>query len=47
MERTPSAFNFYIFPAKTMIPVGIFLLALQAISDVIRRIVFLLKGESL
>ena len=47
MERTPSAFNFYIFPAKTLIPVGIFLLALQMVSDVIRRIVFLLKGKSL
>jgi TRAP-type mannitol/chloroaromatic compound transport system permease small subunit len=47
MERTPSAFNFYIFPAKTMLPVGVFLLALQMISDVIRRIVFLVKGESL
>jgi TRAP-type mannitol/chloroaromatic compound transport system permease small subunit len=47
MERTPSAFNFYIFPAKTLIPVGMFLLAVQMISDVIRRIVFLLKGKSL
>jgi TRAP-type mannitol/chloroaromatic compound transport system permease small subunit len=47
MERTPSAFNFYIFPAKTMVPVGVFLLALQMISDIIRRIVFLVKGESL
>ncbi len=47
MERTPSAFNFYIFPAKTLIPVGMFLLAIQMISDVIRRIVFLVKGESL
>jgi TRAP-type mannitol/chloroaromatic compound transport system permease small subunit len=46
MERTPSAFNFYIFPAKTLIPVGMFLLAIQMISDVIRRIVFLLKGKS-
>jgi TRAP-type mannitol/chloroaromatic compound transport system permease small subunit len=47
MERTPSAFNFYIFPAKTLLPVGVFLLALQMISDVIRRIVFLVKGKSL
>jgi TRAP-type mannitol/chloroaromatic compound transport system permease small subunit len=47
MERTPSAFNFYVFPAKTMLPVGVFLLALQMISDVIRRIVFLVKGENL
>jgi len=47
LERTPSAFNFYVFPAKTMLPVGVFLLALQMISDVIRRIVFLVKGENL
>ena len=47
MERTPSAFNFYVFPAKTMLPVGVFLLALQMISDVIKRIVFLVKGENL
>jgi TRAP-type mannitol/chloroaromatic compound transport system permease small subunit len=47
MERTPSAFNFYIFPAKTLLPVGFFLLALQMVSDVIKRIVFLSRGESL
>ncbi|MBW1612477.1 MAG: TRAP transporter small permease subunit [Deltaproteobacteria bacterium] len=47
MERTPSAFNFYIFPAKTLLPVGVFLLILQMISDIIKRIVFLVKGESL
>ena len=47
MERTPSAFNFYIFPAKTMIPVGFLLLTLQMISDIIKNIVFLAKGETL
>jgi TRAP-type mannitol/chloroaromatic compound transport system permease small subunit len=47
MERTPSAFNFYIFPAKTLLPVGVFLLVIQMISDVIKRIVFLVKGKSL
>ena len=47
MERTPSAFNFYIFPAKTMLPVGFFLVALQMISDIIKNIVFLIKGETL
>jgi TRAP-type mannitol/chloroaromatic compound transport system permease small subunit len=47
MERTPSAFNFYIFPAKTMLPVGFFLVALQMISDIVKNIVFLAKGESL
>ena len=47
MERTPSAFNFYIFPAKTMLPVGFLLVALQMISDIIKNIVFLTKGETL
>jgi TRAP-type mannitol/chloroaromatic compound transport system permease small subunit len=47
MERTPSAFNFYIFPAKTLLPVGFLLLFLQMISDIIKRIVFLVKGERL
>lgn len=47
MERTPSAFNFYIFPAKTMLPVGFFFVALQMISDIIKNIVFLAKGETI
>jgi TRAP-type mannitol/chloroaromatic compound transport system permease small subunit len=47
MERTPSAFNFYIFPAKTMLPVGFFFVALQMISDIVKNIIFLVKGESL
>jgi TRAP-type mannitol/chloroaromatic compound transport system permease small subunit len=29
LERTPSAFNFYVFPAKTLLPVGAFLLLIQ------------------
>lgn len=47
LERTPSAFNFYVFPAKTFLPVGILLLALQMISDIVKKIVFLVKGEVL
>ena len=47
MERTPSAFNFYIFPAKTMLPVGFFFVTLQMISDIVKNIVFLAKGERL
>jgi len=47
LERTPSAFNFYVFPAKTFLPVGILLLALQMISDIVKKIVFLIKGEVL
>jgi TRAP-type mannitol/chloroaromatic compound transport system permease small subunit len=47
MERTPSAFNFYVFPAKTLLPVGAFLLLLQGVSDFIKNIVFVTKGEQL
>lgn len=47
MERSPSALNAYVFPAKTMLPVGAFLLLLQVISNLIKRIVFLAKGVSL
>jgi TRAP-type mannitol/chloroaromatic compound transport system permease small subunit len=47
LERTPSAFNFYVFPAKTLLPLGIFLLLVQGLSDFIKNIVFLVKGEQL
>lgn len=47
MERSPSAFNAYVFPAKTMLPLGAFLLLLQVVSNFIKRVVFLVKGESL
>lgn len=47
LERTPSAFNFYVFPAKTLVPVGTLLLLLQGIADAIRNVVFLIKGERL
>jgi TRAP-type mannitol/chloroaromatic compound transport system permease small subunit len=47
LERTPSAFNFYVFPAKTLLPVGAFLLLAQGISDLIKNIVFVVKGEQL
>jgi len=46
-ERTPSAFNFYVFPAKTLLPVGVFLLLIQGLSDFIKNIVFVAKGEQL
>src|SRR4030043_2242960 len=46
-ERTPSAFNFYVFPAKTLLPLGIFLLLVQGLSDFIKNIVFVFKGEQL
>jgi len=47
LERTPSAFNFYVFPAKTLLPVGAFLLLIQGLSDFIKNIVFLIRGERL
>jgi len=47
MERTPSAFNFYVFPAKTLLPIGAFLLLIQGLSDFTKNIVFLTKGERL
>lgn len=47
MERAISAFNFYVFPAKTLIPVGAFLLLIQGIADFLRDIIFLIKGERL
>jgi TRAP-type mannitol/chloroaromatic compound transport system permease small subunit len=47
LERTPSAFNFYVFPAKTLLPIGAFLLLAQGLSDFIKNIVFVAKGEQL
>jgi len=47
LERTPSAFNFYVFPAKTLLPIGAFLLFIQGLSDFIKNIVFVAKGEQL
>lgn len=46
-ERTPSAFNAIIYPAKTLIPIGFALLLLQVVADLIRNIYFLVKGEEL
>lgn len=47
LERTPSAFNFYVFPAKTLLPLGGLLLLMQGLSDFIKNIVFLVRGEQL
>ena len=46
-ERTPSAFNFIIYPAKTLIPLGFFFLLLQIVADIIRSVYYLVKGEAL
>ena len=47
LERSPSAFNFFVFPAKTLLPVGAFLLLIQLLADFLRNIVFVIKGERL
>jgi len=47
LERAPSAFNSPVYPAKTIIPVAALLLAMQAVSDLIKNIVFVVKGVRL
>lgn len=47
LERTPSAFNAAIYPVKTLIPAGALLLTLAAISQLIKNVIFLVKGEQL
>jgi len=44
-ERTPSAFNVIVYPAKTLIPVGFALFFLQLVADFIKKIIYLVKGE--
>jgi TRAP-type mannitol/chloroaromatic compound transport system permease small subunit len=46
-ERTPTAFNPIVYPAKTILPVGALLLLLQGLADFAKSIVFLVKGEQL
>lgn len=46
-ERSPSAFNALVWPSKLTIPVGAFLLFIQAVSGVIKDIVYLVRGERL
>jgi TRAP-type mannitol/chloroaromatic compound transport system permease small subunit len=46
-ERTPTAFNPIIYPAKTILPVGAGLLFLQGFADFLKNIIFLVKGERL
>jgi len=47
LERTPSALNAPIYPIKTLIPVGALLLTIVAVSQLIKSIVFYVKGEQL
>ncbi len=44
-ERSPSAFNVLVWPSKLAIPIGAFLLFIQAISGFVKDVVFLLQGE--
>lgn len=44
-ERSPSAFNALVWPAKLAMPIGAFLLFIQAVSDVLKDVIFLLRGE--
>ena len=44
-ERTSTAFNPIVYPAKTLLPVGFFLLLMQGVADLIKDLVFLVKGE--
>jgi len=46
-ETAPSAFGSPVYPAKTVIPVAVFLLTIQAIGDLIKNIVFVVKGVRL
>jgi len=46
-ERTPTAFNPIVYPAKTILPVGAALLFLQGLADFLKNVVFLVKGERL
>jgi TRAP-type mannitol/chloroaromatic compound transport system permease small subunit len=46
-ERTPTAFNPIIYPAKTILPVGAALLFLQGLADFLKNMIFLVKGERL
>ena len=46
-ERSPSAFYALVWPSKLTIPIGGFLLFIQALSDFVKDVVFFVKGERL
>ncbi|MCE5280778.1 MAG: TRAP transporter small permease subunit [Deltaproteobacteria bacterium] len=46
-ERTPSAFNAIVYPAKTLLPIGFALFFLQLLVDFVKKIIYLVKGEQL
>lgn len=45
MERSPSAWNAWIWPTKCFYCLGFFMLLLQGLSDLFKEIYFLKKGE--
>ncbi|BAS28695.1 TRAP transporter small permease subunit [Limnochorda pilosa] len=45
LERAPSAFNSPVYLAKTLVPLGAGLLALQAFGEILRNAVLLAKGR--
>jgi TRAP-type mannitol/chloroaromatic compound transport system permease small subunit len=45
--KGPQAPSILCLPAKTLLPVGAFLLLIQGLSDFIKNIVFVAKGEQL
>lgn len=46
-EGTWSVFNPPVYPIKTVVPLTAFLLGLQGVSDFIKRVILLVKGEAL
>ena len=47
LETAPSAFGSPVYPAKTVIPIAVFLLTMQVIGGLIKNIVFVVKGVRL
>ncbi len=47
LETAPSAFGSPVYPAKTVIPIAVFLITVQAIGGLIKNIVFVVKGVRL
>lgn len=46
-ERTASAFNVIVYPVKFLMPLGGLLLSIAALSTLIKKVHFVIKGEEL
>lgn len=44
-ERAPTAFSSPVYPAKTLIPLSLILLAIQTAGIVLKNMIFLIRGE--